>query len=228
MSAWALSTSGLRPSGLAETVRICVFCPSNCTATVWSLDVARKSGHFGRDKTWEKVCSRYYWLDVVKAIDNYIETCPEVQSTPNKVSRRCCSLPLQADLPSRMSRDYPEWPRERICESIAEPSVSASWGWSQDLIHLPSSDNWIGWAEESNNHTSTEHVHLNDQDDWDQLLDPILSIWKSYHYILLLLLSPTRTLFIMSKLAKWILSACTLWLGGHYLLAVSVQADTIR
>lgn len=37
------------------------------------------SEHFGRDKTREKVCSRYYWLGMVKAIDNYIETCQVCQ-----------------------------------------------------------------------------------------------------------------------------------------------------
>ena len=28
-------------------------------------------GHFGRDKTRNKVCSRYYWMKMVEDIDNF-------------------------------------------------------------------------------------------------------------------------------------------------------------
>ena len=44
-----------------------------------SLHSDKLSGHFGRDKTRQKVCSRYYWRGMVKAIDNYVETCQVCQ-----------------------------------------------------------------------------------------------------------------------------------------------------
>ena len=44
-----------------------------------SLHSDKLSGHFGRDKTRQNVCSRYYWRGMVKAIDNYVETCQVCQ-----------------------------------------------------------------------------------------------------------------------------------------------------
>ena len=36
-------------------------------------------GHFGRDKTTQKICSRYYWQDMTMQIRDYVQTCDTCQ-----------------------------------------------------------------------------------------------------------------------------------------------------
>lgn len=37
-------------------------------------------GHFGRDKTVEKICSRFYWKNMYDEIQNYVKPCPQCQT----------------------------------------------------------------------------------------------------------------------------------------------------
>ena len=36
-------------------------------------------GHFGRDKTLEKICSRFHWRNMVEEIREYVKKCPQCQ-----------------------------------------------------------------------------------------------------------------------------------------------------
>ena len=40
-------------------------------------------GHFGRDKTLRKICSRFYWRDMTKHIKEYVNTCEQCQKAAN-------------------------------------------------------------------------------------------------------------------------------------------------
>lgn len=41
-------------------------------------------GHFGRDKTHEKVASRFYWPNLFRAVRDYIEVCDICQRTNDR------------------------------------------------------------------------------------------------------------------------------------------------
>lgn len=49
-------------------------------------------GHFGRDKTCEKVCSRYYWSNVQKDIRFYVNTCDRCQRTNARLQKQPAKL----------------------------------------------------------------------------------------------------------------------------------------
>eukprot|EP00731_Ephydatia_muelleri_P005135 Em0002g1311a len=44
-------------------------------------------GHFGRDKTLQKACSRFYWHDMTNDIKEHIRTCDTCQRTNKKLSK---------------------------------------------------------------------------------------------------------------------------------------------
>ena len=44
-------------------------------------------GHFGRDKTLEKNCSRFYWRDMAKHIKEYVSSCEVCQKTNPKLHK---------------------------------------------------------------------------------------------------------------------------------------------
>ena len=44
-------------------------------------------GHFGRDKTLQKICSRFYWRNMTKHIKEYVSTCEVCQKTNPKLHK---------------------------------------------------------------------------------------------------------------------------------------------
>ena len=38
-------------------------------------------GHFGRDKTYEKIASRFYWPEMAKEVRDYVASCDICQRT---------------------------------------------------------------------------------------------------------------------------------------------------
>ena len=51
-------------------------------------------GHFGRDKTRNKVCSRYYWLKIVEYVDTFTASCDVCQRGAKKLNKNHPSLYL--------------------------------------------------------------------------------------------------------------------------------------
>ncbi|KAL5488645.1 hypothetical protein EMCRGX_G017621 [Ephydatia muelleri] len=49
-------------------------------------------GHFGRDKTLQKACSRFYWHDMTNDIKEHIRTCDTCQRTNKKLSKASAEL----------------------------------------------------------------------------------------------------------------------------------------
>ncbi|KAL5516747.1 hypothetical protein EMCRGX_G002154 [Ephydatia muelleri] len=49
-------------------------------------------GHFGRDKTLQKACSRLYWHDMTNDIKEHIRTCDTCQRTNKKLSKASAEL----------------------------------------------------------------------------------------------------------------------------------------
>eukprot|EP00731_Ephydatia_muelleri_P031393 Em0022g907a len=49
-------------------------------------------GHFGRDKTLQKACSRFYWHDMTNDIKEHIRTCDVCQRTNKKLSKASAEL----------------------------------------------------------------------------------------------------------------------------------------
>ncbi|KAL5476085.1 hypothetical protein EMCRGX_G025990 [Ephydatia muelleri] len=49
-------------------------------------------GHFGRDKTLQKACSRFYWHDMTNDIKEHIKTCDTCQRTNKKLSKASAEL----------------------------------------------------------------------------------------------------------------------------------------
>eukprot|EP00731_Ephydatia_muelleri_P022731 Em0015g314a len=58
------------PRGVEERERILHSCHSS-----------KESGHLGRDKTREKVSSRFFWKTLMKDVDEFVKTCDVCQST---------------------------------------------------------------------------------------------------------------------------------------------------
>ena len=50
-------------------------------------------GHFGRDKTLQKICSRFYWRDMTKHIKEFVNTCEQCQKTNPKMIKKNAVLP---------------------------------------------------------------------------------------------------------------------------------------
>eukprot|EP00731_Ephydatia_muelleri_P030585 Em0022g99a len=46
-----------------------------------SCHLSKESGHLGRDKTREKVSSRFFWKTLMKDVDKFVKTCDVCQST---------------------------------------------------------------------------------------------------------------------------------------------------
>lgn len=55
-------------------------------------DQALGGGHFGRDKTIHKICSRFYWRDMTKFIKEYVRTCVQCQKTNPKLHKEASVL----------------------------------------------------------------------------------------------------------------------------------------
>ena len=49
-------------------------------------------GHFGRDKTLQKICSRFYWRDMTKHIKEYVNTCEQCQKANPKMIKETAVL----------------------------------------------------------------------------------------------------------------------------------------
>ena len=49
------------------------------------------AGHFGRDKTRHKICSRYYWVGLVNDVDEMVMTCDACQKHSN-INKKCSQL----------------------------------------------------------------------------------------------------------------------------------------
>eukprot|EP00731_Ephydatia_muelleri_P025267 Em0017g350a len=67
----------------------------------WKRTIRRKAGefvledgggHFGRDKTLQKACSRFYWHDMTNDIKEHIRTCDTCQRTNKKLSKASAEL----------------------------------------------------------------------------------------------------------------------------------------
>ena len=50
------------------------------------------SGHFGREKRRNKICSRYYWLGMVDDIDNFVTKCDICQRFVRKFNKKHTEL----------------------------------------------------------------------------------------------------------------------------------------
>ena len=59
--------------------RICVRTVEDKKRILQSCHGETAGGHFGRDKTIEKVCSRFFWKDMVEEIRTYVKNCPKCQ-----------------------------------------------------------------------------------------------------------------------------------------------------
>ena len=46
------------------------------------LPLMHTGGHFGRDKTVQKICSRFYWKNMTEEIRSYVLTCEQVEDPP--------------------------------------------------------------------------------------------------------------------------------------------------
>ena len=49
-------------------------------------------GHFGCDKTTQKICSRYYWQDMTMQIRDYVQTCDTCQRSNPKLLKSSFAL----------------------------------------------------------------------------------------------------------------------------------------
>lgn len=65
-------------------------------------------GHFGRDKTTDKVCTRYYWTSVQKDIKSYVATCERCQKSNPKLQKQPSNLhpiPVKPEVWQRIGID---------------------------------------------------------------------------------------------------------------------------
>ena len=59
--------------------RICVRSNDEKQRILQSCHSGTAGGHFGRDKTTEKICSRFYWKNMFEEIRAYVLTCVQCQ-----------------------------------------------------------------------------------------------------------------------------------------------------
>ena len=67
--------------------RRCIASKDEIKKIFESLHCDKTAGHFGRDKTREKICSRYYWLGMVEEIDTFVSTCDTCQRSNKKFNK---------------------------------------------------------------------------------------------------------------------------------------------
>ena len=59
--------------------RVCVRSLEDKARIIKSCHAGPTGGHFGRDKTLDKISSRFFWKHMVEEIRDYVSKCPECQ-----------------------------------------------------------------------------------------------------------------------------------------------------
>ncbi len=67
------------------------------------------AGHFGRDKTLNKICSRFHWKNIVEDIWNFVKKCPQCQRMNAnfvKSNAQLHPIPVQAKVWHQVSNTF--------------------------------------------------------------------------------------------------------------------------
>lgn len=103
----AATISGQFPG--ASEWRVCVRSEEDKRRILESCHGGTAGGHFGRDKTLEKICSRFHWRNMVEEIREYVKKCPQCQRMNAnfiKSNAKLHPIPVQPKVWYQVSRYY--------------------------------------------------------------------------------------------------------------------------
>ncbi|KAL5494076.1 hypothetical protein EMCRGX_G015347 [Ephydatia muelleri] len=82
-------------------------------------------GHFGRDKTLQKACSRFYWHDMTNDIKEHIRTCDTCQRTNKKLSKASAELhPIPVRFLVTCTDYFSKWPEAQALPSKCAEGIA--------------------------------------------------------------------------------------------------------
>lgn len=81
-----------RNSTSEETWRICVRTVKEKMRVLRSCHAGMEGGHLGRDKTIEKICSRFFWKNMTDDIKNYVKRCDSCQKMNARFTKSSAEL----------------------------------------------------------------------------------------------------------------------------------------
>eukprot|EP00731_Ephydatia_muelleri_P015163 Em0008g883a len=147
-------------------------------------------GHFGRDKTLQKICSRFYWHVITKHIKEHVDTCEQCQKANPKMIKETAVLhpiPVKTEVWYQIGIDL-VGPRTFTRRGNQGREFVNSF--NEKLFEIAGVEHWVSSAyhpqtnglDERMNQTLTKAIvkYINtEQDDWDEHIESMLFSYRT-------------------------------------------------
>ena len=107
-------------------------------------------GHFGRDKTLQKICSRFNWQDMTNDVKEHVRTCDTCQRTNKKLIKASAAELHVHPIPVRAPSMVPSWYRYRqtIDADTQQKQVGIIYAFFKKMVLAPYyTDYFSKWPE---------------------------------------------------------------------------------